>query len=210
MPATTLPPTTALTVEATATGLSIDAGVAGTYLWSYPRLLTPPDQALKTDQVVVKPDGTGAVVTYKPGGKLALDKQPDGSWLYHLSDIPPDRVKFTFGFKLPLQLADEGATWCFDGQTPQPFPKQKGSLYIFQGIARNFVLRSHQAGFAIIFPQKIWTMLTDQRVWGMDHFGYGQVVFFPGKKTIPEISYTFKVMDLSALPSPAPVPTTPH
>jgi hypothetical protein len=194
----------AVAVTATANGISIDAGAAGVYVMSYPTLRNPNDGGATPapDQVIVKPDGSGATLIYKPSGKATLDRQPDGSWLYHFTEIPEDRVKFAFGIHLPLTLSAAGATWSFDGAPPKTFPKDKGALVLYQGNPKTFVFTHNQAGFVLSYPTATWTMLTDQRSWGKDFFGYGQILYFPKKKHVPEISYSFKVADLSA-------PTTP-
>ncbi len=198
----------ALTVTATAKGISIDAGAAGVYVMSYPSLRNPMDGGATPapDQVTLKPDGSGATLTYKPSGKATLDRQPDGSWLYHFTDIPADRVKFSFGTHLPLTLAAAGATWSFDGTPPATFPKDKGALNLYQGNPKVFVFTNNQAGFVLSYPQKTWTTFNDQRVWGKDFFGYGQIFYFPNKKHVSEISYRFKIEGLATDAGTAPAP----
>lgn len=99
-----LSPLPAAEVRLTTEGFEIDAGTAGVYTMSYPRLLTPEDQPLHPGQITVKPDGSGAEMHYTPSGKLTIERQSGGRWLFDFREIPPDRVKFAFGIRLPLSI----------------------------------------------------------------------------------------------------------
>ena len=184
----------AFDVRATPEGISIDAGAAGTYRMTYPRLMTMRNEALNPENITIKPDGSGATMTFTPGGKLTIDKQADGSWTYHMSEIPSDRTKCYLGdILLPGQVSNEGVTWAYDHVSPVTFPKDKGQPILLHGVVKTFVLKKNQAGFVISYPQKTWVDLMDRRAPGKDHFVLGNVFNFPGKKTIPEISYSFKI-----------------
>jgi hypothetical protein len=204
-------PTTGFTVMATPKGILIAAGDAGVYVMSYPRLLNPVDGGATPapDQITLKPDGTGATLTYKPSGTATLDKQPDGSWLYHFTDIPGDRIKFAFGTRFPKTNADGETTWSFDGAPPTPFPESAGEVNLYQGNPKTFALAKGRSGFTITYPKQTWVVLTDQRVWGKDFFGYIDFLYFPKKQHVPEISYAFRIDDLSTALAAAPAPAQP-
>jgi hypothetical protein len=189
-------------VQATKDGLSIDTGAGGIYVIPYPHLVNPGDKGLLPENIVVKPDGTGMTATYQPTGKLDLGKQPDGSWLFHFTQIPSDRMKFSFSITLPLELAGQGATWSFDGADAKTFPADKGPLAIYHGFPKTFSLLKNGAGFTFTYPQKTWTQLMDLRSWGQKIFKLGEIYYFPGKKTAPEISYTLKI-DVTPAAAPA-------
>ena len=191
----------AVKVKLAADGLVIDAGAAGVHTLKYPRLLTPGDKGLDPEHVTPKDDGSGVTMTYSPSGKLTIDRQPDGGWLFHFTEIPPDRVKFAFGIQFPLSVIEEGTLWSFDAQTPAPFPATKDKLSLYMGNPGKFVYQKDKAGFVITYPQKTWTVFSDQRVWGRKIFGLGQIFYFPGKKTVPEISYRFVIGDLPEAPA---------
>jgi len=187
----------AFEVKATPEGLSIDAGAAGTYVMTYPRLMTMRNEALNPENITIKPDGSGAAMTYTPSGKMEIDKQPDGTWTYHISGIPSDRMKCYIGdLLLPVQISDEGATWSYDRFLPVPFPKDKGQAILLHGVIKTFVFKKNQTGFEISYPQKTWVDVMDRRLSGKDNFVVGNVFNFPGKVTIPEITYSFKIEGL--------------
>ena len=186
-------------VKLTPQGLAIHADAAGIHTLSYPRLLTGNDQGLTPENITIKVDGSGATMTYSPSGRLVIDRQADGGWLFHFTEIPPDRVKFCFGIDFPVAVIDEGAMWAFDGEPPKPFSAVKDQVRLHIANPARFVFQEGKAGFAITYPQKTFTTLADQRVWGKKFFSLGHIFYFPGKKTVPEIDYSIK---LATLPSP--------
>jgi len=193
-------------------GLSIDAGDGGVWTLSYPRLLDPVDKGSGPEQITVKPDGSGASMTYAPSGQLTIDQQRDGSWLVHVWDIPEPVVKFSFGYRIAPERIAQGVSWSADDAAAQDVPKTKDQVHLYQGNPRKFSLLYNGAGFALLYPIKTWTVLDDQRVWGKDFVGLGCIYYFPNKKHVPEISWTFSVgKPDAAMPATRPamvMPTT--
>ena len=65
-------------------------------------------------------------------------------------------------------------------------------------------------GFAVLYPIKTWTVLDDHRLWGQDYVGLGCIYYFPGKKHVSEISWTFSVARPdAAMPATRPPMTEP-
>ncbi|MFA6287723.1 MAG: hypothetical protein WC661_10100 [Opitutaceae bacterium] len=202
-------------VKLTPTGFAIDAGTAGIHTLSYPKLLNPNDGGLKPENITLKEDGGGVTMTYSPSGKLVISKQADGGWLFHFTEIPPDRVKFAFSVPLPLSVIEEGARWSFDGQPAKPFPAEKGKKAAIQlANPSSFVFQKGTAGFTLTYidHRKTFTMFLDNRVYGKSSFSLGHILYFPGKKHVPEIDYSLKIdasLPSAAAPAPAPAPTAP-
>lgn len=196
-------------VKLTPTGFAIDTGPAGIHTMRYPALLNPGDGRLKPENITIKEDGSGATMTYSPSGKLVISKQADDSWFFRFTEIPADRVKFAFSVPLPLSAIETGALWSFDGKPGQPFPADKGKRATLHTINPSlFVFQQGAAGFTLTYinQRKTFTMLSDQRVWGNQFFLLGHILYFPGKKHVPEIDYSLKIdASLPAAPA-APAP----
>jgi len=178
-------------IKATAEGIMIDAGAAGTYVMSYPHLLNPSDQGLIPEHIVVKSDGSGATMTYRPSAKLTLDQQTDGSWLFHVTGIPPDRMKLAFGISFPLKVIEEGATWTVNGEAPRTFSAKKATdkVDLYKGNPESFGFTKNKASFTITYADRTWTQIQDQRPWGIHYFQLANIYYFPAKITLPEINY---------------------
>jgi len=192
-------------------GLSIDTGDGGVWVLGYPRLLDPVDVGSGPEQITVKPDGSGAAMSYAPSGKLTFNLQADGSWLVHVWDIPAPVVKFSFGSRVAPERIADGVRWAADDAPVQDVPKTKDKLHLYQGNPRKFSLLYKDGGFALLYPIKTWTVLDDQRLWGKDFVGLGCIYYFPNKKHVPEISWTFSIgKPDAALPAtrPAMLPTS--
>ncbi|MDF3057974.1 MAG: hypothetical protein K0R17_2189 [Rariglobus sp.] len=199
-------------VKLTPTGFAIDANAAGVYVMKYPALLNPNDGGLKPENITIKEDGSGATMTYSPSGKLVISKQADGSWSFHFTEIPPDRVKFAFSLPFSLSVIEQGARWSFDGQPAKPFPASKGEVRLKTISPSSFVFQQGAAGFTLTYinQRKTFTMLGDNRVYGKAFFSLGHILYFPGKKHVPEIDYSIKIDgSLPAAPTPAPSPAVP-
>lgn len=191
-------------VRLTEKGFLIDAGAAGTYTLGYPRLVTQEDKATFFTNVTVKADGSSAVLTYLPSGQLTIERQPDGTWLYQASEMPPEITKFIFSTSFPTSIIEAGATWAFNDENFKPFPSTKGEARVAFGNPKTFSLRMKGGGFTISYIDKTFNTLTDYRVHKKETFGLGLVVYFPnikdGKKT-----YHLKI-DILPEVTPAPSP----
>jgi hypothetical protein len=193
--ALTAAPSVAVDVKLTEQGMEINAGVAGRYGLSYPKLASPDDHSSIAGQIALKPDGQGATMVYPSGGKLSIDRQSDGSWLFHFTEIPSDKMKFWYGVCFPISVSGEGAAWSANGGISQPFPGEKGRINLYQGTPGTLAFRHRGAGFLVACSLPTFVQVQDVRGWGKEEFHFAWCYYFPGKATTAEIRYTIKITD---------------
>ena len=197
-------------VALTPEGFRIPIGEGDPYILNYPFLLNANDSGLKAQNITVAPDGKSVSMTYAPSGRCTIERKSETEWAFHITEIPVDRVKFGFGMKLPLSLAQEVA--CVQPNDKPlivlPEAPEKDKITLYNGNPKWVKLTRPSGGVVFQYPRTTWTMLRDHRPWGQKYFRLDHILYFPGKKNVPEINYTLIIADpasvtesTSAMPS---------
>ena len=182
-------PAAALTVGATQTGLSIDAGTMGRFELGWPRL----EGAKALKPIEVRASGATASLRYEGDIRLQVSIKAPGTVTMTFAAKPAGVNKLRMDGLLDYGFAG-GGTWRVGGGDEKPFPKDKPDKpFLFQGNATVLSV-CNAAGQRLTFttPPWSWLQLQDNREWGWKIFGW----FFVAPLT-DALSYELRISDAS-------------
>jgi hypothetical protein len=162
----------AASLQATDTGLQVDAGSLGQFTLSYPVLLDEQNNVL-LKPIEQRATGAQALVNYGDGGQVEVAIEPDGTMALQFAGLPASVRKYRMDMLIDFSFS-EGGTWQVGNAAAVRFPAEKPEKpHLYQGSATTLRLTSFE-GRTLSFevPPYSYQQLQDNREWNWKIFAW--------------------------------------
>ena len=161
-----------ITLSADSSGITVNAGDAGSFVMPAPKLLleeggAPTGEVGKLEVM----DEKTLVVKFAQAEAIITVNEQDASVTYSFEQTPPGVRGLRVLMVLPISLA-EGGKFGFGSDPLKPFPAAKGETFLTKTSADKFhIVSAAGSGITVLGPQ-VWQELQDNRAYGVEQFIY--------------------------------------